>query len=108
MDNLRSVLYTRRMDKIHNARIRELCGVTKRLDERIDEGVLRWFGLVKRMEDDMIAKKVHVGECACSRSVGRPWKRWIDTVKDCLKKREFWMSSKQGEWCMIRVNTEGL
>ena len=22
-----------------------------------------------------------------SRSVGRPWKRWIDTLKDCLSKR---------------------
>ena len=28
-----------------------------------------------------------LGECAGSRSVGRPRKRWIDTVKDCLKKR---------------------
>ena len=34
-----------------------------------------------------IAKSVYVGEFAGSCSVGRPWKRWIDTVKDCLKKR---------------------
>ena len=34
-----------------------------------------------------IAKRVYVGECAGSRSVGRPQKRWIDTVKECLKKR---------------------
>ena len=34
------------------------------------------------MEDDKIAKRVYVGECAGSRSR----KRWIDTVKDCLKK----------------------
>ena len=27
------------------------------------------------------------GEGAGNRSVGRPWKRWIDTVKDCLRKR---------------------
>ena len=25
-------------------------------------------------------------KCAGSRSVGRPWKSWIDTVKECLKK----------------------
>ena len=39
------------------------------------------------MERDRIAKKFYVGECAGSRSVGRPRKRWIDTVKGCLKKR---------------------
>ena len=39
------------------------------------------------MDNDRIAKGVHVGDCAGSRSVGRPRKRWIDTVKGCLKKR---------------------
>ena len=47
----------------------------KGLDERIDEGVLRWFGHVERMERDRIAKRVYVRECAGSRSVGRPRKR---------------------------------
>ena len=55
-----------------------MCGVTKGVDEKIDEGVLRWFGHVER---------VYVGECAGSRSVGMPRKRWIDTVKECLKKK---------------------
>ena len=45
----------------------------KGLDERTDEGVLRCFGHVERMEN---------------LSVGRLRKRWIDTVKDCLKKRD--------------------
>ena len=57
------------------------------VDERIDEGVLRWFGHVERMEKDRIVKRVYVGECAGSCSVGRPRKRWIYTVKECLKKR---------------------
>ena len=39
------------------------------------------------MENDRIAKKVYVGECAGSHSVDRPQKRWIDTVKECLRKR---------------------
>ena len=34
MDNLRCLLGIRRMDKVTNARIRELCGVTKGVDER--------------------------------------------------------------------------
>ena len=32
-------------------------------------------------------QRVYVGECAGSHSVGRPWNRWIDTMKECLKKR---------------------
>ena len=42
-----------------------------------------------RMENDRIAKRLYVRECAGSRSAGRPRKRWIDSVKDCLKKRCF-------------------
>ena len=66
--------------------IRELCGVRKSLDEKIDEGILRWYDHVERMERDRIAKRVYVGECAGTRSVGRPWKRWHDTVKEGLRK----------------------
>ena len=53
----------RRMDKVPNAWIRELCEV---VDESIDESVLQWFGHV---EIDRIAKRVYVEECADSRSV---------------------------------------
>ena len=55
-------------------------------DEKIDDGVLQWFGHVERMDIDWIAKRVYVWECASSCSVSTPHKRWIDTVKDCLKK----------------------
>ena len=54
---------------------RQLCRVTKSTDEKIDEGILRWFGHVKRMNKDRIAKRVYVTECAGNRSVGRLWKR---------------------------------
>ena len=86
MDSLRSLLGIRRMDKVPKTRIRQLCGVTKGVDEMIDEGVLRGFGHVERIKNDRIAKRVYVGKCAGSRSVGKPRKRWNDTVKDCLKK----------------------
>ena len=49
--------------------------------------LMKVFGDVERMENDRIAKRVYVGEYAGSHSVGRPRKRWIDSVKDCLKKR---------------------
>ena len=79
MDNLRGLLGIKR--------IRELCRVKKGLDERIDEGVLWWFTHVERMERGMIAKRVYAEKFAGSRSTGRLWKRWLDTLKECLKKR---------------------
>ena len=88
MDNLRGLLDIRRVYRVKNPRIRELCGVRKGLDERIDEGVLRWFGQVERMEGNRIPKRIYVGEYAGSRSVSRSRKRCIDTVKECLRKRQ--------------------
>ena len=58
MDNLRGLLGIRRMGRAPNAQIRELCRVTKGLNERINEGVLQWFSHVERMENDRIAKRV--------------------------------------------------
>ena len=37
--------------------------------------------------DERIDTRVYVGVCAGSRLVGRARKRWIDTVKECWKKR---------------------
>ena len=87
MDNLRDLLGIRRIDRILNAEIRELCRVSKWVNERIDEGVLWFFSSVERMENDRIAKRVYVGETAGSHLVDRSQKRWIDAVKDCLRKR---------------------
>ena len=39
--------------------------------------------------------RVYVGECAGSRSVSRPRKRWINTVKDCLRKSFVCQASKE-------------
>ena len=41
IDNLRSLLGIRGMDRVQNARIRKLRGVKNGVDERIDEGVLQ-------------------------------------------------------------------
>ena len=46
------------MDRVLNTQIRELCRVKKGLDERIDEGVLWWFGQLERMERDRIEKRI--------------------------------------------------
>ena len=89
MDNLGGLLSIKGMDEVPNARMRHLFGVTKGVDEKID-GVLRWFGHVERIENGRIAKRIYVGECA-----GRSRKRWINTVKDCLRKRFGCQASKE-------------
>ena len=95
MDNLRGLL--RRMDRIPNPWIRELCRVMKGVGERIEEVVLRLFGHVEMMEKDRIAKRVYVGECAGSRSVGRPRKKWIDIVKGLFKEKRFGCQSSKSK-----------
>ena len=66
------------MDRVPNARIRELCGMAKGVDERIEEEDLHWFSHVKRMENDSIAKRLYAGEFAGSRSAGQPRQEEVD------------------------------
>ena len=60
---LRGFLGIRRMDRVPNARIRELCRVKKGADKRIDEVVLRWFGHVESMKKERFAKRLFVQVC---------------------------------------------
>ena len=62
MDNLRGLVGIRKMDKVPNVRLRELYEVTKGVNERIDEGALRWFGHVERIENDRIGRRMYVRE----------------------------------------------
>ena len=89
--------------------------MTKGVNERIDEGVLRWFGHVKRIEKDRIDKRVYVGEGDGSCSVGRPRKRWMETVKEFLRKRGLDVRQARGmvqnrsEWRgFVKANALGI
>src|SRR5678815_1751450 len=87
MDNLRGVLGVKRIDKIRNEGIRELCGVKKGVDERMNESTLRWFGHMERMNDSRLVKRMYSGECVGNRPAGRPKEKWIESVKECLEER---------------------
>ena len=76
-----------RVFQIYNL-IRRMDKRVVRSDERDERKDLWWFGHVERMENDKIAKRVHVGDCAGSRSDGRPRNRWNETAKACLKKKK--------------------
>ena len=45
------------------------------------------FGHVEKMERDTIAKRIYVEESAGNHSMGKLQKRWIDTMRECLRKR---------------------
>ena len=83
--NILVYIFDRCMSKLTarhwNAWTGQLCGVTKGVDEKIDEGVLQCFGHVERIKNDRTAKRVYVGESAGSRSVVRPRKKGIDPRK---------------------------
>ena len=55
--------------------------------ERIERNVLKWFGHVERMGEERLVGRVYRANMEGNRGRGRPQRRWIDTVKDCLKKR---------------------
>ena len=58
MNNLRSLLGIKRMDRVLNALKREMCGVMKGVGERIDDGVFWWFTHVERTENNRIAESL--------------------------------------------------
>ena len=59
--------------------------MTKGMDERIDN-ILQWFGHIERMGNNKSIQRVHVGERMGIRSVCRPKKRWINSLRECLKR----------------------
>ena len=71
MDNFRGLLGIRRMDSLECTDNGVLQNDEK-VDERINEGILRWLCHVEEKESDRIAKRFYVGDCAGNRLVGRP------------------------------------
>lgn len=57
MNCLRSISGVRRIDCIRNEEIRRRCGKTVGVSEKIDRGILRWYGHVERMGDERLVKK---------------------------------------------------
>ena len=49
-----------RMDRVPNAGIKELSGVTKKVDKKIDESD-RWFGHIGRRGNFRIGKRAYAG-----------------------------------------------
>merc|ERR1712090_13213 len=87
MSCLRSICGVRRMDRIANVEIRRRCGKTVGVGERMDQGVLRWFGHVERMEGERLVRRVYDSDARGMRGRGRPRKCWIDGTKEVLSRK---------------------
>ena len=54
MKCVRSLVGVSRMDSVRNEEVRRRAGIGRELASRVDRGVLRWFGHVKRMDESRL------------------------------------------------------
>jgi len=66
---------------------------------------LRWLGNVERMSEEMVVKWLHQNTPEGSRSVGRPRLRWMDDVREDLRRMGVtnWRirAHRRDEWKMV-------
>merc|ERR1712002_999779 len=75
------------IDRALNVEIRVMCGKNVGVSERMDQGVLRWFGHVVRMGYERLVKRVYDSEVRGVRRRGRPRKSWMNGVNETLKRK---------------------
>merc|ERR1712002_584138 len=117
MNYLRNICGRRRIDMVPNVQIRGMCGKNVGVSERMDQGVLRWFGHVERMGNERLVKRVYDSKVRGVRRIGRPRKSWMNGVnetlerkglniqeaKDSVQDRNGWRSICQGVVCRAVV-----
>ena len=81
---LRFAMGVTREDKIRNEYIRGTVKV-ERLEMKMREGRLRWYGHVMRRDQEYVGKKVMEMELPRKRKRGRPKRRFLDVVKEDTK-----------------------
>ena len=87
MKCLRSLVGVSRMDRVRNEDVRSRAGIERELASRADQGVLRWFGHVERIDKYRMARRVLMAEVSGGRVRGRPRLGWMDGVKVALGNR---------------------
>ena len=84
MNCLRNSCGLRRIDRVPNVEFRRRYGKNVNVSQRIDQGLLGWFGHVERMGDEKMAKRVYESVVRGVRRRGKPRKCWMDGVKEVL------------------------
>ena len=57
MKCLRSLVGVSRVDRVRNEEVRRRAGIERKLVSIADQRVLRWFGLVERMDEYRMARR---------------------------------------------------
>ena len=82
---LRFAMGVTRKDKIRNEHIRSTVMV-ERLEMKMREGRLRWYGHVMRRDQEYVGRKMMEMELPGKRRRGRPKRRFLDVVKEDMGK----------------------
>ena len=85
MKMLRFAMGVTRKDKIRNEHIRSNFKV-ERLETKMREGKLRWYGHVMRRDQEYVERKRMEMELPGKRKRGKPKKRFLDVVKEDMVK----------------------
>ena len=72
MKCLRNMVGVSRMDRVRNEEVRRRAGIERELASRADQGVLRWFGHMEKMDEYRMARRVLMAEVSGGRVRGRP------------------------------------
>ena len=86
MKVLRIIKGVTRKDKIRNTKIREELKIEP-VEEIISRNSLRWYGHIKRMEEDRYPLKYLEWKPEGRKPPERPRKRWLDGIKKNLRDR---------------------
>jgi len=88
MDVLRTSARKSRMERIRNEHIKEIKGLKEKPDivDIIERKRLRWYGHVKRMQDERLPKLIMEWVPGERRKRGRPRKTWMEGVRAAMKK----------------------
>ena len=82
---VRWALGVTRKDKIRNEYVRGAAKIAK-LGDKIRNARLRWYGHVKRREEDYVGKRIMEMVVPGIRKRGRPRRRWMDLVRGDMKR----------------------
>ena len=80
---LRKAVNKTRRDMIPNTKIREMVR-TKSIHHHIQQQRIKWFGHLTRLSIQHLAQCAYNTRFSGSKARGRPWKTWINGVKETI------------------------